>query len=429
MSEIERESVTKKSVLDRLPGSSWLIMMLIIHAVLAGIYWDYTPYGAPPDEEAHGQYVHVLVEKHRLTNFTGYAGDGYEAHQPPLYYVMAMPFLIAGRALGMDQPGEMVRLLSLLLGALSVTVIYFAVQTAFSGDKQMALRCAAFAAFLPTHTMVSSSVSNTVLVEVLFGLTFLLAADALVKGPSWRKTVMLGLVVGAGLLTNGTCLILFGVALLTYALLWRHGRLSLGAAGKHMLAVIIVGAMIGGWWLVRNQVRYGDPLAGAMFCKVFRNLPGPVLFFAEGWSLQVYVRTVILWTFTSFWGCFGHMNVWMPAWTHLALALVTITVSIGFVVRLARRKLPLDGSVAIVYGVTLLAVVTALAFFNTKWLQAQGRYLYPALVPISVFWVLGIGRFAPRNELLRTFLVVSVPLAVQVVAIATCIVPIMPYYY
>ena len=419
----------RRKPMIRLSSISWLIVILSVHAVLAAVYWHYTPYEAPPDEKPHGHYVQVLAEKHRLPHFTGYEGDGYEAHQPPLYYAMGIPFLLAGRAIGMEQPAEMVRLLSLLLGGLSVIMVYFAVLTAFSGDRAMALMCSAFVALLPTHSMVSSSVSNEILVEVLFGLAFLLAADILINGSSWRKTVMLGLVVGAGLLTNAACLILFGVAFLTYVLVWRRGALSLRAATVHLLAVVTVGIIIGGWWLVRNQVLYGDPLASAKFRQVFSGLPGPHYFLDMGMPLYGYLYLFVEWTFESFWGRFGHMSVRMPNWSYVVLALVTIVVDAGFLAQLARRKLPLDRSVAIVYGFTLLAVVAAFVVFNTEWLQAQGRYLYPALVPISVFWVIGIGKFTRKSELTRALLVVSVPLFAQVVALATCIIPVMPDYF
>jgi hypothetical protein len=277
--------------------------------------------------------------------------------------------------------------------------------------------------------MVSSSVSNTILVEAVFGLVFVLTASVLMDGPSWRKTIMLGLVLGAGLLTSVTCLILFGVAFLIYAVVWRRGGLSLREAATHMTAAVIIAAVIGGWWLARNQVMYGDPLAGAKFAKVFSDLPGPRELLTFNWTVNIYIVTVIQWTFASFWGCFGYMDVFMPVWSYLMLAIATILVSISFLRQLAARKLPMDGSVAAIYALTFLAVLAAFVFFNTKWLQAQGRYLYPALMPISVFWVIGMGSFAPKSQVLKTLLVVSLPLGAQVIALVTCIVPEMPYYF
>ncbi len=82
-----------------------------------------------------------------------------------------------------------------------------------------------------------------------------------------------------------------------------------------------------------------------------------------------------------------------------------------------------------IYNVVLLLVLLAFLEFNASYFQTQGRYLYPALVPISAFWVLGVRKLLPKGMHRWTpYVAASIPLIAQVVALATCIVPKMPFY-
>ncbi|MBK8046933.1 MAG: hypothetical protein IPK16_07295 [Anaerolineales bacterium] len=68
----------------------------------------------------------------------------YESYQPPLYYEAAVPvFLATGGNL------TALRLFNVLLGAISVILLYFCVELVFPTKPLLSLGAAAFAAFLP----------------------------------------------------------------------------------------------------------------------------------------------------------------------------------------------------------------------------------------------------------------------------------------
>ena len=400
----------------------WLIGIVCVHIILALVYWRYTPYGAPPDEGPHGGYIGRIVEQHRLPVFDPTDRANYEAHQPPLYYVLGVPFYLLGR---MPDPAEMVRLLSLILGALSILVIYRAVRTAFPDEPGLGIAAAGFTALLPTHVMLSSSVSNDILVELVFGLGLLLMTGMALRGVTLTRSLMLGVVLGLGLLTKTTCLILFPVALLAYLI---SARRATGTALVHFSIALAMSLIIGGWWLLRNNHLYGDPLAASQFAQAFAHTTKPEYWLSRGFTPFSYVVLVIVWTFCGFWGVFGHMKVFMPAWSYVGLAVVSVVVKIGALGAILRRNDQRRG-ILVLYNVVLLLVVVAFIGFNVKYFQAQGRYLYPAILPISAYWALGIRRLLPERIWEWTpFIAIAVPFLTQIIALATCIIPRMPGY-
>jgi len=366
----------------------WLAAIILVHLMLGIGFWMHTPYGAAPDEKYHGVYVRHLADEWRLPVFSPENRDDYEAHQPPLYYALGVPFYLIGGDIG-------VRALSLVLGALSILAVFAAVRTLLPDRERTAIACAGSVALLPMHLALSSSVANDILAELIFGLALLLMTRMLVSGPNTRASATLGLVLGLGLLSKTTCILLFPAALLVYLILWRRGTLRASRAVTQSALMLGVSLAVGGWWLVRNGMLYGDPLAMSLFNEAFTHTARPEFFVVErglGWG--GYFLLVGAWTFASFWGVFGHMNVFMPTWVYLTLAgfsIVTLIASIRPVAALRR-------DVLIVYAAVVLLVFAAFVRFNLTYFQAQGRYLYPAIIPIALAFVLGVERLLGRGS-------------------------------
>jgi hypothetical protein len=138
-----------------------------------------------------------------------------------------------------------------------------------------------------------------------------------------------------------------------------------------------------------------------------------------------------MWSFASFWGVFGHMNVFMPTWIYQCLAVVCVGSIVGCA--LGVKRLRVDSQfyrdVTMVAFTTLALVLLAFLQFNMKYFQAQGRYVYPALLPLSLFWAIGAGNFLPvRSRYISVYITAGIMIAVQIVALLTCIVPEMPGY-
>lgn len=407
----------------------FLAVILTVHVLLSLTYWHYIPYGASPDEGPHGKYVQALSESHRLPVFKVTDRQGYEAHQPPLYYTLGVPFYLLGQKVGMDQPAEMVRLLSVILGALSILVVYYAMASAFPQMEDLALGAAGFAALLPTHVILAASVSNDPLMELVFGLGLLILARIIVHGLTWMRSIALGAVLGIGLITKSTCVLLFPIAVTCYWLAVRRWQFGASRFFAHLTAAAAIGLLIGGWWLVRNQLLYGDPLAVSQFERAFAHTPKPEFFLDRGCSIPSYVALVGMWTFASFWGVFGHMNIFMPTWLYILLGVVSGAAMIASCCQLKQlTKSDVSRRILAIYAVTVVLTIAAFVEFNIHFFQAQGRYLYPAIVPLSLWWTLGMRGLLPARLHSYTVLIATgVPGLVQIPALVTCI-SRMPYY-
>ena len=103
-------------------------------------------------------------------------------------------------------------------------------------------------------------------------------------------------------------------------------------------------------------------------------------------------------TFQSFWGQFGWMGVVLPATIYRALALFSALLVAGFLWWLFDRRRPRlnPAQRASLTLLSLTFVFTLLEFlgYNLTFVQHQGRYLFPALVPIAMAAALGLDRLA-----------------------------------
>jgi len=150
------------------------------------------------------------------------------------------------------------------------------------------------------------------------------------------------------------------------------------------------------WWL-RNLSIYGPPdLFGLdRHAAVVVGQPRTVDWIAsQGWS--AYLDRFITFTFRSFWGVFGWMGVFMDARVYLLLTLLTLLILVGLAWQLRRRRrddLHLTGFQK--RGLWLLLLHLALVaatylWYNLDFVQHQGRYFFPALLPIGILAAAGL---------------------------------------
>jgi hypothetical protein len=358
---------------------SALAIVLAGYLALAVGYNLAQPYGMPPDEGAHVQYVRAVAEAGRLPRLNPQVPSsedaaGYEAHQPPLYYLLAAPAWNLAGALGAGDLGKVraARLVSTLVGAVGVLLIWlFARRLAGAGRPWLALAAAGFAAFLPMRLSIAAAVSNDSLAEAAATGCLVLLALGLPGGFGPRRAAALGLALVAAILAKASNLLLLPVAALGLVLgsqvpleplpdaapvvPRRRGRRIKSAAaaaaapvrrfdaprfGTDLGLVLVIVAVGTGWWFWRNWALYGDPLGETAFMEKFKNAPSAVAIAQlRGYSnLGSYlVGFVLPLTFETFWGAFGHLSgpesfmgalprhaLEFPAWSAPLTRLVTL---------------------------------------------------------------------------------------------------------
>lgn len=392
----------------------WGLGLVLAGYVVAGIlYAAFTPAWQAPDEPAHYNYIRHLAQGNGLPVLL--PGDyphqyleaikarrfppdmpvtplRYEFHQPPLYYLLAWPvYLLFGGAL------LPLRLLSVALGVVLLWVVWRLAEEVVPGRPALRLTAVAFVAFLPMHVAMAASVNNDILAELWLALAGWGLLRFLREGGTRRLLLGTGAAIGLGLLTKTTAYILLPLAL--GAVLLRQARSGpwearmeggLRQAGAMLGPALLLGAP---WW-VRNLWVYGgtDFLGLQRHGAIVVGQPRTAEWLSSLGAAEL-ARRFLTTTFHSFWGQFGWMGVLLDARLYVALGVLSLAVVVGFAARAWRTRW---GSLApwrvrVVAWLGLWVALTALTYlwYNVEFVQHQGRYLFPALVPLGLGFAWG----------------------------------------
>ncbi len=421
-----------------LPHSPTLPLLLALFLALGLAYALVTPLFENPDESSHLQVIRYLAEERRLyapvtptlrvvtgadmaTAMRPYTPPRY--YTPPLYHSIAA--LVVG-GIGMDDldarlipnpawdagwapqrdadpwnknvyvhlSGEtwagsatfraalILRLCSLGLGLVTIACAYHIARWMRPEKTSFAFGAAACVALNPQFIALSAGVTNDPLLIAIASLTALLALRLMGTAARWTRWAALGALVGVGMLTKQSALLLLPVG----------GLAILGQTPPHTplpwkkiladgLAFGGTALLVGGGWYVRNALLYGDLLG--MRPHFESQMP------LRGFGLDE-MRAI----FETYWGGFGWALLSLPGWVYVviagmaALAAAGIARSVwrGDVRRLspvARRGLGLLLGLLLMNGLSLVrwAVATGAPY---------GRLLFPSSVAIGVLLAWGL---------------------------------------
>lgn len=413
----------------------WLVCLLIAHIVLAAAFATDTPYrqagklrfqggsiaqdiGAP-DERQHANYVGRLILNKGFPVLGDPNSDPYEnyqAHQPPLFYLVATGWSKVTGISDVADPSQGVRLrfLNALIGATCVIGCFFLGFWA-TGRSAIGIGAAAFAALLPMNVALSGAISNDPLLFSLCTWALAVMARAAKFGWCWGVTIRLGLLVGLALLTKTTALALL-LTIPAYYLVWKksHSEPKLPIYIGTSVLIAILTALP--WWM-RNQSLYGDPLAMNAFNAAFTGSPQASMFIQELGAGAYWTQWVSWWTMRSFIGTFGYMDIFMPMWAYW---LGWIALGILALVGLSKPKVAAEPAQTPIWPLGVFALIVALLFvrFNMQYFQGQARYLLPAIGPISLLIGLGAQKMG-KNHWIAIAVLAGLFLTLDIVALQT----------
>jgi 4-amino-4-deoxy-L-arabinose transferase-like glycosyltransferase len=412
-----------------------LACIVLAYLAISIQYAALTPDWQVPDEPAHYNYVRFIAENGSLPvlefgdydqkfneQFTNPAHTPklpidplrYEYHQPPLYYLLVAPiYLLTG--------GDLfaLRLVSVAFGGALIVVAYLVVRRIKPDRPALALGTAAFAAFVPQHVAMLAGVNNDSLAELLLALILLQTLRVLKseEGRASRGLLWLGVLLGLGLITKTTDYL--AVPIVFMALLPRiMYRVSPSAKYEsrithyaiRFMIVFIPAFILGSFWWLRNIGVYGgfDVLGLARHNAVVVGQPLTTEWIAR-MGLGPYLVSALTTTFHSFWGQFGWMGVPMPDGVYHALGALSVIAVVGWLwpFRLSSGRSSSGrsssgddsyGAPSLPYPPALLFLLTLFTFaayiwYNLTFVQHQGRYLFPALIPLGLMFSIGIERW------------------------------------
>ncbi len=412
-----------------------LLAIIVVLYFLIGIqYAALTPAWQVPDEPAHYNFIKHIAQigslpelkkgdydQDYLARLTGekFPPDlsidsvRYESWQPPLYYILATPIFILFN--GALLP---LRIFSLLLGAGVIVFAYLAVnEFQFPTSNFQPLLATAFIAFIPQHIAMMAGVNNDSLSELVIaiGLWRILAVSSqpsaigksLISNPYFH----LGIIIGLAFITKSHAYLLAPVTFVMLLLRWSHqpsaisNQKSITSNLQSLIIVFLPALLIGSTFWGRNLAVYGVPdfMATLRHDSVVIGQPRTSEWIAQYGTLEV-VQRFFQTTFQSFWGQFGWMGVVMDQRVYIALLIFSVLLVIGFIVAISRQqsairnqKSPISNLQSLVTNyqllftdncllLTLSALLTLALYlyYNLNYVQHQGRYLFPALIPMSV---------------------------------------------
>jgi hypothetical protein len=424
------------------PANRWLALIIAVHLALGLVYMWATPMFEASDEGVHYAVVHWLAQGNGLPVqrvprpgepkvITTYEQQG---SQPPLYYALAAgitawvdtgdfeqvyvrnPLSRLGvpgtthnvtlyRHLRDQSPFEgtalavsVIRLFSLGLSCVTIAFTFLIARRLFPDNDSLALLASALVAFNPMALFINASVNNDNLLMMLstVGLWAILhLAQPNVSQYAW-KSAGLGLILGLAALSKVSGLVLWPIAALAVA--WDAWP------ARDVRRLVVSGVLMGGvallasgWWFWRNMMLYGEPFG----TRTMVAIAGPRVPPIGVWDLIVQEWEGF---YLSYWGVFGVFSILPDLWVRIFFAALTVLALIGLGWAALRPSQSLAGRERFGQRMDLwlcvaFIVLTLLGLVNwtLQTFASQGRLMFGAIAPLSIFMALGLLTLAGRR--------------------------------
>jgi hypothetical protein len=342
-----------------------------------------------PDEGQHLTSVHFFTERLRLaTPEEIHSGvHPFYIASSPLPY---LPFVLIDRAAlattGALAPLFALRLASTVCGALLVLLSVFFSRRLF-GAHPLRHAVPLALALLPQLVFVSASVSWDPL--------SILAAAAIIT--TWPALLLDRLDAKLAALAGGLAGLVLLVKPTSFCVLPVHALVFLSAALRardraSIPIAVLTCALVGGPFMVHNWRLFpGDPLAISPIIHTTSEswragVPAPAnLLFETRWVIN---------SFESTWALFGFMNLKVPNFAYVLIALSCIAALVG----LARTKPTSAQQRIAIAGLAAIVMAIVISYWTNiaNDYQPQGRYFFAAILPMIAFWVQGLANLHKR---------------------------------
>ncbi len=234
------------------------------------------------DVSGHLKYIEYIRQRHALP----LANEGWEMHQPPLYYLLCASILdLLGLSTG-DTAGVMVlRLLGLMLGLAQIALVFASLRLVFPNDAPKQTVGLILAVFMPIHLYLYHYVTNEILAATLATASVYCCLRILnSERPGVGLHTALGLCLGLALLSKITMLAVATVVLGALA-----GRLLIQREHDVRVWLRTIGltcflcAVVSGWHYFRVWAHFGS-----MFVTAYVGPTGLVWWQDPGYATKAY---------------------------------------------------------------------------------------------------------------------------------------------
>ena len=311
------------------------------------------------------------------------------------------------------QAAHILRWFSTLMGAGTLIFIYLAARLLWPRDTYRALLAIGLVAFLPQYNFLHASVSNDPLIIFLVSAALWQLIRMWQTGVSRGRLLLLGVTIGLAALTKnaGVSLLLYALGVLLLLAIRNQAQSDTNQGsgpaqisggwrlvGASALWVALPAVLMAGWLWARNWSLYGDPLATNQFVQIAGGDRNYTFF-------QVLRETRGLWL--SSFAVFGWFNLRAPDWVYWfwsgLAGLAAAGAGWGALknYRLHAHEPPKKkedqgfwGSLSSILqqawvlpfllAMWVVVVYASLVLFMLQTEAAQGRLLFPALLPLAL---------------------------------------------
>ena len=389
-----------------------LLVVLIGWSVWVAFWAWNLPFNAAPDECLHFESARFFAQEKRLPVFgqeptsfidrDGCFGITYLS-TPFVHYILAGFLINNGNYLGVERSYLAARLSSLFFGVIFVICFYKFLRLIFQKNGKLVWTTLLTTIFIPQVTYIFSYLNHEAYSLAVSAFLFWVSFEWFTDD-SKKKLInffVLGLAIAFQFWakSNFYLVLILPLSLLGFELVKRK---NLSFKGLVMTVTIIL--TFNGWFWGRNYLLYKDPLGVMTAQELVHQRMVKRTYAQAGWSgYDILFKSKWLEeTTSSFYGRFGYMTVEIdPAmqWFFRLFIFGGITGNLYFVVK---NKVRLFTWARLFEWSCWLIIVLVpiLSLLNTLYFdfQNQGRYLFPALIPLLVFTNRGLFKLVASKD-------------------------------
>jgi hypothetical protein len=210
----------------------------------------------------------------------------------------------------------------------------------------------------------------------------------------YRDFVLLGALTGLGVLAKASLLNFFAIIFVVIGIVLWQERGEVKALVHRgvllLLSVVVPFAGISGWWFVRNQILYGDPLGWQLVLAANALREAPLTLADIQWLIWGVYR--------SFWLRWIGIELELAFYAPLAIpCLLALVGMIMLIFRRERLRRPAPVILALLGLYFLIVSGSLVPWTATVQGTDQARLLFPALPAIVLFMFLSWAQFVPRR--------------------------------
>ena len=179
------------------------------------------------DEALPPDFSRIPETRPDYLDFAGYGGDtpattgcpvscqNYQYIHPPGWYLLVSPVVAVLHAAPFPDLVRVLRAIDVLLASVAVWATWYIARQVWPDHPRRALFAASLTACFGPLIATAAAVNNDSLMLALMASSLAVMARILRHGTEPRSVLLLGVLIGAGLLTKGEFLVITGVAVLT----------------------------------------------------------------------------------------------------------------------------------------------------------------------------------------------------------------------